>query len=121
MKLTQTFIMILFIFFNFILNEPIPIQNFQTVYFPEGITEYAYQFSEPTLQDGKDAYFFFKFSYSFRITLTIRDKNNKENSIEVNSKYIYLKYKIENLQPQQYIFVITNNYWYSSSKRKTCI
>ena len=109
MKLFKMIIMILFICFNFILNEPIPIQNFQTITIPEGTTEYVYHFSEPTLQVGKDAYFFFAlFSYN-SITLTIRDEDNKENSITVNSNDIYCGYKIQNLKPQKYIFVIKNS------------
>ena len=98
--------MILFICFNFVLNKPIPIQNLETVTFQKGITEYVYQFSEPILQDGKDAYFFFKFSYNYKITLTIRDEDNKEQSININSYKIYYIYKIQNLKPQKYIFVV---------------
>ena len=115
MKLSKINIIILFICFNFIFNEPIPIQNFQTITFPEGTTEYVYHFSEPTLQEGKDAYFFFKFSYDYRITLTIRDEDNKEFSIKVNSDSRFYNYKIENLKSQKYIFVIKNEYWYSKS------
>ena len=108
--------MILFICFNFIFSKPIPIQNFQTITFPaEGTTEYVYYFSEPTLQEGKDAYFFFKFSDDYRITLTIKDENNKEFSIKVNSDSSFYKYKIENLKQQKYIFVIKNEFWYSKS------
>ena len=116
MKLLKMSIMILFICFNFIFSKPIPIQNFQTITFPaEGTTEYVYYFSEPTLQEGKDAYFFFKFSDDYRITLTIKDENNKEFSIKVNSDSSFYKYKIENLKQQKYIFVIKNEFWYSKS------
>ena len=114
MKLFKMIIMILFICFNFVLNEPIPIQNLETITFPEGTTEYVYQFSEPILQDGKDAYFFFKCSYDYKIYLTIRDEDKNEQSISFNSVDIYYKYKIENLKPQKYIFVVENNKWYST-------
>ena len=106
-------IMILFICFNSIFNEPIPIQNLQTIIFPKGNTEYIYQFSEPTLQDGKDAYFFFKFTADYKINLTIIDEDAKEYLKRVSSDEIYYKYKIENLKSQKYIFVINSNYWYS--------
>ena len=107
--------MVLFICFIIIKNKPIPVQNFETFSFPEGTTEFVYEFLEPTtLQDGKDGYFFFKFSDRYYyITLTIKDEDNKEIIIKPKSKEIYYKYKIENMKPQKFIFNVTNTYWYS--------
>lgn len=103
-------ILLFFLLFQLVFNESYFIKNFEEITFPVGTTEYTYQFLEPTLQEGKSVYFFFKFSFYYKIELKIVDEDNNENIIKVTTEFRYLYFNVTNLKTQKYTFILTNNY-----------
>ena len=110
MKLKEIKILLLFLLFQIVFNEPYSIKNFEEITFPVGTTEYTYQFLEPSLQRGKSVYFFFKFSFYYKIELKVIDEDKNENAINVTTEFRYLYFNVKNLKTQKYTFILTNNY-----------
>ena len=115
MELRRLNILFFLISIHIIFNEQIPINNFQKVYFYSGLTEYIYQYSEPTLSEEKDAYFFFKFSEKSGSSLRIKDEDGINSEVKIDSDSQFIFYKITNLKSKIYIFILGNN-GMSSSK-----
>ena len=109
MKLNKMSILVFLLSFHIILNESELINNFDVVTIPynKKPKEFIYNFSEVTIQEGKDAYFFFEFSYYNGVTFKLINGDKEETTIRVCST-TFCKYKIENLKTQQYIFSITS-------------
>lgn len=110
MKIRQIENLIIILLFQIVSNEAITIKNFEDITIPVGTTEYTYQFLEPVLQEGKYVYFFFKFSFYYKIELKIIDEDNNETIIPVTTEYRFLYFQVTNLKPQKYTFILTNNY-----------
>ena len=111
MKLNKMSIWLFILSFHIILNESEQIKNFDDIFIPaKTLKEYKYNFKELTIQDGKDAYFFFKLSNNYRITLTVIDEDKIETPITIYSYSKFYFYKIENIKSQQYTFLINNSH-----------
>ena len=103
------FILILVIcIFSIINTETIPIINFSYVNCPKGTSEFIYEFKEPNIPGKEYGFFLFRFSSYSNIEFKIRDENNKETQVYITSYNIEL-YRLPNLKPQNYTFIIKNN------------
>ena len=99
--------LLIFILFNIIINEDIPINSFEQINVPKGVNNYSYQYLESNIPKGKDGYFYFKFKFDSDIQLNIIDENNNKYNIVIDKVY-WLCYNITNLKSQKYIFQIIN-------------
>ena len=102
-------ILIVFLAFNLIFNEPIEITNFEEITYPIGISDYSYEFSEFNSPEGENAFFYFNFTNKENLQLKIIDANNQNYTINIKSTdKTWINYNITNLS-QKYIFEIINN------------
>lgn len=108
MKFNKVSIIVLFISFYTIFNQ-YPMQNLEEISIRKGYgTLCKYEFLKPTIQNGKDAYFFFNISNNVGVTLTITDGDNQVTSFKINSYSKFYIYKIKNLKTQEFNFIISN-------------
>ena len=118
MKLKKLIFLLLFLSIS--INGATQISNLEQVTFVKGTSEFTYQFLEPTLQNRKDIYFFFKFSDYYNINLKVIDEDKNEKEIAINSYSNYMYYNIIYLKSQNYTFIITSDN-YKSSQTMTFI
>ena len=108
MKLNHIRLIIIFLSFHLILNNAIQIENFNEIFIKEGTTNYTYQYPGTNKTDGQNPYFLFKFSPIAEITLKIIDEDNNTVEKEINNPKVYIDYKLKDLKPQNFTFVIHN-------------
>ena len=109
MKFNKISTLVFLISFYTIFNQ-YPIQNLEEVSIKKSNGRlYLYEFIEPTIPDGKDAYFFFNISNNVGVSLTITDGDAQVTSLNITSNSLFYKYKIKNLKTQPFIFLISNN------------
>ena len=101
-------ILLLLLLFNLSSNIE-QISNFDEVTYPEGISEYSYQYSNLTRQENRDSYFFFYFTYMKDIKLKIIDNDGFETDLENVDSSFWIAFNISSTKSQKYIFQITNN------------
>ena len=110
MELKQIQILLLFISFHIILNEPIEIKNYERITFLDEITLiYNYNFSHPIAQEEQSTYFFFRFTFINAI-IRIIDEDKNEGHISSKNYDSFHSYKIDNRKPQKYTFIATCSY-----------
>ena len=101
-------LLIIFFLFHLIINEEVSIRSYEELDVPKGTSNYSYQFTESSLPEGKDGYFYFKFNilkYYYPISLSIIQENGNESSISLTNKNWFC-YNITNLKSQKFIFSI---------------
>ena len=100
---------IIFLIFDFIFNKPIEITNSaSSIYIPKGESEFFYQYSDPILQEGKQAHFFFNYISYNKPEIKILDEDG--NLFTVKFQYFdYAYFNITNYKKQKYIFKINSS------------
>ena len=98
----------IFLILDFILNSPIEITNSaSSIPIPKGESEFFYQYSDPILQEGKQAHFFFNYLYYNKSEIKILDEDG--NLFTVKFQYFdYAYFNITNYKNQKYIFRINS-------------
>ena len=100
-------ILLILLLFNLAFNAE-KISNFDEITYPEGVSEYSYQYLNMTLEEKRDSYFFFNFTNKQDIKLKIIDSDGNETNLE-NDYSVWLEFNISSKISQKYIFQITNN------------
>ena len=108
MQLKQLQVLLLFISFHTIINEPIKIQNFDGITFKDGIElEYDYNPSNQSIQDDIGTYFFFRFSF-VRVYLYIIDEFKEDGGhIISNNFYRFHPFRIKNRNARKFTFSLS--------------
>jgi len=107
MKMNLVNILLLFLLFNLAFNTE-KISNFDEITYPEGVSEYSYQYSNLTRQEKRDSYFFFNFTNAQDIKLKIIESDGNETNLK-NDYSSWLEFNVSSTISQEYIFQITNN------------
>ena len=107
MKMNLMNILLLLLLFYLAFNAE-KISNFDEITFPEGVSEYSYQYSNWTRQENRDSYFFFNFTDNIDFKLKIIDSNGSETNLEKDYSF-WLAFNVSSAICQEYIFQITNN------------
>ena len=99
----------IFLILDFILNSPIEITNSaSSIPIPKGESEFFYQYSDPILQEGKQAHFFFNYISYNKPEIKILDEDG--NLFTVKFQYFdYAYFNITNYKKQKYIFKINSS------------
>ena len=100
-------ILLFLLLFNLAFNAE-KISNFDEITYPEGVSEYSYQYSNLTRQETRDSYFFFNFTNDNDIKLKIIESDGNETNLK-NDHFFWLEFKVPSTISQEYIFQITNN------------
>jgi hypothetical protein len=107
MEMNLMNMLLLLLLFNLAFNAE-KISNFDEITFPEGVSEYSYQYSNLTRQENRDSYFFFNFTDNIDFKLKIIDSNGSETNLEKDYSF-WLAFNVSSAICQEYIFQITNN------------
>ena len=108
MKMNLTNILLLLLLFNLSFNAQ-KISNFDEITYPVGESEYTYLFSNLTLQERRDSYFFFNFTNMENIKFKIIESDGFENDLKNENPSYWLAFKVLTKESEEFIFHITNN------------